>query len=343
MLTEVAASVESAKGEQGIPLPSTHVEQVDVEQGDPKENTENDMPSPQQPSRQALSPSSENIFVFFSCSKGNRAHSEDKQSYFIMHVIDTFERYYQTEHLLDMAVEVTNRVRQDYAADHPFPLIFDHDSSYQGKFYSADGESDIYIHAEHLIEKVSGKVVKFPNDFTGIVTSESKEITDEDSSLVLQCFLKQKPCDPSPRKVRETIQEINELILSNGYDQIDTEKESLLFSGEETVGYGAVTVENKKVVKIDYKVVECTSVHYRIAVTEGKTVKELLPVDEIDSKTFKIYNHTQSGQKLVAVGKGCIGDKCIPHTRIEMYQLPEFHSTFTKKFYLYVSNIFDIF
>lgn len=53
-------------------VPQEHIPGLTEE--DNQEDTENEIELPQLTSREALSPSSENIFVFFSCSKGNRAH-----------------------------------------------------------------------------------------------------------------------------------------------------------------------------------------------------------------------------------------------------------------------------
>lgn len=81
-------------------------------------------------------------------------------------------------------------------------------------------------------------------------------------------------------------------------------------------------MENKKVVKIENKVVESVlEVHYEVVDTQGEVPQVSTP-DKITDKTCKIWNLTPNGRKLVAKGKGYIGENCIPHIRIEMYQLP---------------------
>lgn len=130
-------------------------------------------------------------------------------------MIDSFEELYQDEHLLDMVVEATDRLRQDYATNEPFPLIFDHDSSYQATLCTEDKEYDISIHAKHMTESARGKVVKFPRGFRGIITKENKELTDEDGSLILQCVVIHKSGKTS--------------LSSSGYFEIDNTQKSLLF------------------------------------------------------------------------------------------------------------------
>lgn len=299
-------------------------------------------------SKEALTPSSENILVYFSSLKGEASYVDavqsdsqitETKSKFIKTLIPIFQEFYKEEHLQDMVVEATNRLRTDLVSNYSIPLIFEYDSAYQATI--EDGpENDIDFSIE---AKDMGKVVEFPNN-TCIILHRSKNLTDEDGSLVLQCVVKYKP-NGNTIEVKQSIQGINQDFLGNDNFEIDNSHKNLLFSGDKTVGYGSVRVVDKKVAEIanevqDYESIPTADDLEICYKSQGGENKE--PSSFIKDKTCKIWHLGPRGRKLVAVGEGSVENKRfengkelpVPKVFLKTFQLPIFESTFTKKLYL---------
>lgn len=281
-------------------------------------------------SRDKLRPSSENILVCYSCLKGEGAYSTFKQAHFIYKLISVFESYYRTQHLLDMVVEVTRVFGSSIVPEYPYPLIFPHDSPYQAELSRSPGQRDekFSVYASSNSKCVKGKVVKF-NSMRGIITNKAMKI--ENRSDELYCTLRYKPNNTQiPMKL--DIETLEKEFLSNDNFQIDEDKDSLLFHGQWTTGMGKVKVQNKKIVSIEKEVHRCPrDVKYHIMLSNGEDYK----VENFQDKDCTIWKLAPNkvDRHLVAVGNGCIKNG-VPHLNIQLYQLPIFESTLTRKFFL---------